>query len=366
MMRPIPRVGESMPLFDEYQLCVSFVCAKRGGVISPVGTSFLVVLPYEKHTPEFAYLVTAAHCVRSEGDTWVRVQTKDGEVEDLPVRKWVFHPTEDVAVTPAPLNRRDYKWVAINSDRFDPRRSRSYPPLGAPVYFIGLLANVPEMGRRNVPMVRSGTLGAISQPGIPLRVSPETVLHVTAHLVDCRSYKGFSGSPVFIQSDGLFWLDDFTPSGTPTEPNMHPGESKEWADTFSVAGINSVWELAVKNGPLTMFAVREAWLQSNTRLLGLMTAHFPEPDDPMSHAGVGVVTPSERIWELLMTDEIREDRKQRTAEFRERERQTELGAAAQLDSAQDEPFSRADFDEALRKVSRRLTPSQSDEASSGT
>ena len=273
------------------------------------------MLPQGKDEPQFSYVVTAAHCVRSETDTWVRVQRKGGEeVEDLAVQRWIFHPSEDIAVTPAPLDAGAYRWVAMNSDRFDPRRKASSVLLGMPVYFIGLLPTVPEMGRANIPMVRSGTLGALYQSGVPLRIGPGTTYHVTAHLVDCRSYKGFSGSPCFVQGDTLFWLPGIREERWAHE-DVGPGEAESWLDPFSLPGMQQI-EYA-QQGTTALLGLREHWLQANTRLLGVMTAHFPEPADPMSHAGVGVVTPAEHIWEVLMTDELRTDRTLRTKAHRE-------------------------------------------------
>jgi S1-C subfamily serine protease len=50
------------------------------------------------------YLVTAAHVVRAESETWVRLRRADGTLEDLRVSGWSFHYRVDVAVAPVDLD----------------------------------------------------------------------------------------------------------------------------------------------------------------------------------------------------------------------------------------------------------------------
>ena len=189
----------------------------------PIGTGFIVrkgeedsatwpmVCGEEWHT----YLVTAAHVVRSRREsTYVRLPPKEADThtheeptcEDLPVRGWVFHddPGVDVAVAPLELPATGYAYRSLmappsNSDgRSAIQTLRGRARLGETVYFIGLLGEVPEMGKRNIPMIRSGTLGAWWQENVPVQVDGNTVLATTAHLIDAHSHAGFSGSPCFV------------------------------------------------------------------------------------------------------------------------------------------------------------------------
>jgi hypothetical protein len=121
------------------------------------------------------------------------------------------------------------------------------------------------MADQVIPMVRSGTLGAVNQSGIRVDLggAGEEYIYVpeTAHLVDCRSYQGFSGSPCFLQFE-------------------HTGVSEAWT------------------GPRLM---------STTALLGMMIAHF-QGGTRVEHAGVGVVLPVEKIRELFHRDDVVLDR----------------------------------------------------------
>ena len=221
----------------------------------PIGTGFFVGVP-TKRRPDGVhwYLATAAHVVAHTPDVHVRIRGAEGLI-DLPVNPW-FRAQDarvDLAVAPfMPPPGADHLHYPLTDFLSDAHEA---PYLGDPVYFVGLLGFVPSMGLHNVPMVRSGTLGALDQPGVPVRFPGNIRGEVTAHLIDCRSYRGFSGAPCFVQ---------------------HPG-----------------------NG--------------TTRLLGVISAHFdaatevPLQGDRLEgasatvpiHAGVGVVTPARYLAELL-------------------------------------------------------------------
>jgi hypothetical protein len=81
---------------------------------------------------------------------------------------------------------------------------RFTPGPGDDVYFAGLLGAVPSMGERGVPMTRGGMIGALYQDGVPIRLPDDTVIHVQGHLIDCRSFGGFSGSPCFVATSATF------------------------------------------------------------------------------------------------------------------------------------------------------------------
>jgi hypothetical protein len=70
--------------------------------------------------------------------------------------------------------------------------------VGDNVVFGGLLGQVPSMVSANVPMIRAGSIGALYQQGVPMRLADGTLFFVRGHLVDCRSFGGFSGAPCFV------------------------------------------------------------------------------------------------------------------------------------------------------------------------
>jgi hypothetical protein len=146
------------------------------------------------------YVVTAAHVVRPMDATYVRLNTSDGSVAECEIDEWIFHPIEDIAVARMPVPYSDFDFYAVDASEFagTAEVEKSFQP-GADVYVAGLLGQVPSMGAQNMPMVRSGSVGALDQEGIPMRLPDETLIKARGHLIDCQSFGGFSGSPCFVR-----------------------------------------------------------------------------------------------------------------------------------------------------------------------
>jgi hypothetical protein len=324
MRRRIRRIGEPLvPLTDTYPKGVFFVGsgpAYGGGQIE--GTSFLIGMNEGAH----CYVVTAAHVVEPFPQTFVRIPlthgTGEAELVELDVPEWVLDRVHDVAVAPIDLPHRADA-VATDLSQFidDPIHQKPDDwfrtpfkiELGDVVYFIGLLGKIPAMTDAGIPMVRSGTLGRMWQERVPV-VTPEKVLReITAHLIDCRSFAGFSGSPCYVQQ--------------------------------SRAGI-------VDGGVTTKY---------RTLLLGLIGGHWddwagvrdrmkrePNPLEARVSTGVGYVIPAEFIRAVLMRKELEvmrndKDAAERAAALREAE-----DNAATMDSAGESEFER--FEDLTRKL----------------
>lgn len=192
-----------MAIDGDYLRAVVFIsCSWHGEEPELQGTGFIVGVPASDPASVFLYVVTAAHVVRPFAATFVRISRRDGTVEDMeiPHDAWVFHSFEDVAAAPIVLKPQEQHASVIETRLFKGTAETVYEPgIGDEVYFIGLLGEVPSMGAQNIPMVRSGSIGATYQDGIPMRLPDDTVIHVHGHLIDCRSFGGFSGSPCFVR-----------------------------------------------------------------------------------------------------------------------------------------------------------------------
>ena len=323
LRRRILAVGEEpVPLNDTFPKSVAFVVGTymkdglpRTGV---KGTAFLIQLQSDAvQGLAFWYVVTAAHVVRPLADSAIRLNLKAGGTHDWVVHHWFFHPTEDVAVAILAVGG-DHDFKTIPDNAFADKWDRA-PNLGDRVYFLGLLAEMTEMAKTNVPMVRSGTLGALYQPGIPVEVAPSTPVLMTGHLIDCRSYGGFSGSPCFVQFSEIRQVRTNRP------------------DLVGVA------------------------MGDTTLLLGMVVAHYDLRRDAILtgdfagssggvqteiNTGVGVVLPVERIREALMDEELVDLRREH-----ERRVKKEAAPAATADVALEaEPtLLRKDFESALKR-----------------
>lgn len=142
-------------------------------------------------------------------ESFVRVPTSDGSTLDVPLGEWTLHPTRDVAaiVFEVPDEATLFSTsldMFIDAEAWltdgwfnDPFTLR----LGNDVFFVGMLAHMPSLRDAAIPIVRAGTLGAIWQRNLPVRYTPTGPVQIidSAHLIDCRSFGGFSGSPCYVQ-----------------------------------------------------------------------------------------------------------------------------------------------------------------------
>ncbi|HKG04759.1 MAG TPA: trypsin-like peptidase domain-containing protein [Conexibacter sp.] len=242
-----------MPITVETPRIVAHLCAERDGTTAPIGTGFFVGMRGQ-HTLTFShvYLVTARHIVAHARTVYVRLTDPTGQTQDQRLDNW-FVPDDNADVAVAPMPGFDGTGHLLWPYDDFLTADDDQPYLGDNVYFIGMFSFVPSMGAKNIPMVRSGTLGALNQDDIPIVTSDRVTSTMNGHLIDCRAYSGFSGAPCLVQ----------TPNGV-------------------------------------------------TRLLGVISAHFDAsvplqgaPGDPAFeprvpvHAGVGVVTPVEALDSLL-------------------------------------------------------------------
>jgi hypothetical protein len=244
-----------MPLSDDYALASVMITADVHETgVEPIGTGFLVAIEGPEPNTAFEYLVTAAHTVRFLDHTFFRLIRQNGDTEDIHVDHWTFHDDDetDIAVSEVFLQQTHNQFRFVPEVVFADGHDLSIK-LGEPVYFVGLLANIRSMHDLNVPMVRSGSIGRLNQAGVRVRWPDMTEHIMTAHLIDCRSHSGFSGSPCYVQLD----------------PRAYPNS----------AGID-------------------------TYLLGLITGHLDEVgvDNRIANTGVGLVTPVEAIRHVLMQD----------------------------------------------------------------
>jgi hypothetical protein len=216
------------------------------------------------------YFVTAAHVVQDRRPKWIRLRRADGQgVVDELAGEWEFHARSDVAATPCELDLTGFAHGSIQewlfSDRWHERVVGDVPlRIGEEAYFIGLLADLESMADRNIPMVRSGRIGAFYQENIRMTSGPTQRTEPIAHLLDTYSRGGFSGSPCFAD-----------------HPVIEPG---------------------TRGGPT---------VGSRVTLVGVVIGHFDSTGD---NAGIAVVTPVEAIRELLNVNELVEWREAKDLE----------------------------------------------------
>jgi hypothetical protein len=318
-----------VPLNRTHTNTVMFVCHEDvDGTIQPIGTGSL--LTAEAATSGWwPYLVTANHLVRDGRKRWIRFRRThevDGEItKDIAVdpEEWVPHSQCDIAAVGVDLALLDdLIWAGAATTYLSPHWPGEGAKIvtGQTVNFIGLLGNVPSMVERNIPMTRGGTIGALFQEDIPVvdrhpsgeRYTREEPI---AHLIDCYSRSGFSGSPT--------WA---------TGPRIAPGTQSLSTDMY-------------------------------TTFIGVIVGHFGDPGD---NAGIAVAVPSEAVHDLLDDPRLVTWRNGKDREMNERKKKEADGEAAQLDqlgSTKESEFER--FEDLAKRLVHVPKPELDDQRKTG-
>jgi hypothetical protein len=248
-----------------------------------IGTGFLVGVPSEAIPGKrWGYVLTADHVVHNEVAVAVEVPDprNPGKLyEPVPIPKWEQPcPPADLAMAPFPLEKeRDWKSMRLDMDVLYPSTPMA---LAEPLHYLGMFAPW------DIPMARTGTTAVLGFPYDQFSKQKQKRYAYKSHLVDCRSYGGFSGSPCFIRQDFAIVNERVpTPEHAPLKDD---GTPKELAP-----------------------------IGYQTLLAGLFTAHVSDegdmsnPLDLVSRYGIGIMLSVDYIWEALMSDDAKQERRKR-------------------------------------------------------
>jgi hypothetical protein len=295
-----------------------------GNVVRKVGTGFIVAIPSEIVNRRHGYIVTAHHVVNGLENVQVDIANphRSGELYAPEfVSEW-RQPYKNVDLAFAPYGPPVQTTIAlVLGEQVQPGLVLT---IGADFHYVGLLAPL------NIPMARSGTLGALDVPGM----DHDGPYDYPAHLADVRSYGGFSGSPCFVE----YPLANLTPLDLSTLPVRLP----ENFDSTKPLGALAFMHL----------------------FCGMFVEHYTDPASAggaVSHLGLGVVLPADPIIEALLTDELRAERREADERFAEAQPKSLVRGASgeRVESGEFERFedltgrllrvSKAELDEKLRE-----------------
>lgn len=208
----VPPEDYNMRVPDVVRECVVFIGTSEVDDCGQLttkwrGTGFFVSVPSESN-PNIAYiyLVTAQHVARhvEASGLIIRVNTKDGKAESLPVPpnlvNWWYHPTDahaDVAAVPIGLSQERFQYITVPTSMFLTEEILQEGTLGVgdEVYITGLFRNMTGT-TRNLPIVRIGNVAMMPSERVPTKYYDL----MNAYLIEARSLGGLSGSPVFIHT----------------------------------------------------------------------------------------------------------------------------------------------------------------------
>jgi hypothetical protein len=277
--------GVRMPLNPRLLLSAVHIFGTVPGG-SGQGTGFLMAVASEHPAlPDhrWVYVVTAHHVIHDMDPVYVTAANCFGSGEMYPprvVEGWVQPlPRVDLAIAPfGPIPGQQV--YTLDWKHMVPTGEIQSPTLGSPVYYLGLFAPAQKL------MARLGSVGALYVSGLP----HERDYEYDCHLIDCRSYGGFSGSLCFFQV-------------------AHPAlETSSLPEPFAS-------DLA---------AIRPAPPIGEMRYLGIacgmFTEHYDDTSDPgekprtgedaVSRYGVGVMLLGDYIKGALMTPKMKEQRRE--------------------------------------------------------
>jgi hypothetical protein len=301
---------------DDLLECVGFLCVQSGEWLYG-GTGFFVrVLSEADPDVWYGYFVTAKHCVvkaQQYGDLHILLNARSGGFVRVPIgTPWIFpeDPSVDLAIIPfAPQpNVVDFKYVESTMLASDEMLTRHSIGIGDDLVICGLFTK--HHGKtKNLPIVRFGNIAAM-----PFELLPDsnTVLGYHAYLIEARSIGGLSGSPVF----------------------AYLGPSR------------------VVNNTLTLD-------QFTIILLGVIRGHWDHEESGVDfvknelknvNMGIAIATPAQEIRKILFSEEW--VNKRRLADVEAAKKKNPITE----DDAFKEPFTKDDFDAALKKVTRKIAP----------
>ena len=212
---------EDMRVPDKVLRSVVFLGMKNGDTQPRLaGTGFFVAVPTVNfHGLHHTYLVTAKHvyvkmkeAVEKGHAVFARQNLRNGNFYDTDLKdmsSWLFHPTEsdrvDVAVRRAAIHENTVEDIPIIIDTFLSHKQLRAKGIGIgdEIFCPGLFHPVPGE-KKKLPIVRVGNV-AMMPEGREV-YSPEFAGKIEAYLIESRSIKGLSGSPVFVRpSDDRFY-----------------------------------------------------------------------------------------------------------------------------------------------------------------
>jgi hypothetical protein len=202
--------GEPLLVNPGIRTCVAFLGRRHEGEEKIIATAFFLSLRCGSF--HFPYLVTAGHVIErtksrdwsDDGIVYLYLNSKSGtrfKTIRCETKHWYFHPTDravDVAVLPFKLLPELDHTVVESEDPIEvlsnPRRWRI--DIGTDVFITGLFLRH-KGKRRNIPILRTGTIAALPEEPVTLVGVDGEEREIKAYLVETHSVGGLSGSPVF-------------------------------------------------------------------------------------------------------------------------------------------------------------------------
>jgi len=265
----------------EIKKSVSFIFIKNDkGDLVPNGTGFFVGVINEKNTETSnIYLVTAKHVLQDKNgkyltDVVLRLNKKDGGSQlisiDLTKIKIFEHNDKDVdiAVFDCLPDQKvfDFKYIQDQLIASSEVIKKNEISEGDDVFFAGLFTSY--MGqKKNQPIIRFGKVSLMSDEKIEWKEKDKPVKLLDLYLLECQSFGGNSGSPVFFNLN----------------PMRRPGQLNLGGPVIFLAGL------------MTGSFLNGSEVQTTDTVAKMIS---------LQNIGIAAVTPAHKLHEILFSEEL--------------------------------------------------------------
>lgn len=293
------------------------------------GSGFLVSVPSETSKGRgYVYAVTNSHVIREAGSPIIRLNTKEGAMEILPIdeRAWVHHPDgDDLAICQLRINTEKYRVKYLPISMFMSQEIIAKEKIGAgdEVFMVGRFIGY-DGKQQNTPTVRFGNIAIGTVQPMP---HPRGYL-TDSFLIETRSLSGYSGSPVFVH----------------ILPFSKRPEMEGWSAQ------RGPWLLGVDWGHEHFFE----------KVLEQDGTETQEKRKVRTNSGITNVVPVWKLLELLNIKEFAEMRKREDERMAEEQKKKVSGVT--LDSSDSEILTKARFHKILDKASQPIKKSEKEKS----
>lgn len=341
-----PPEDANMRIPDVLLQCVCFVCVKItegkwADTYQSLGTGFFVSVKEGEY--RFVFLVTAKHLIDeaqrgNKKEIFLRLNKKDGSgVEYVEINlDSPWHESKDPALDmvalliPPEMGEFEMRVLPLEMIATNDIIRDYWVGPGDDLFVTGLFTH--RRGRqRNFPIVRSGIISAMPMEPI---YDKRTGGEFYAFLAELRSIGGLSGSPVFVT------FDKTRLKQSPFSQRVLEREKDVVAAVYLLGLIRGHWELpSVDLSDTTEEPKEDVYLG------------FSKGEN--LNVGIALVTPAHFIWDMLMSDNIRQMRKDVIERFKNDDGIVQDAVAMPVE---DLLFTGGDFETALKQVSQKVSP----------
>lgn len=267
--------------FQEIKKSVSFIFVPDGDdKLKPNGTGFFVGVKNKEDKNIFnVYFVTAKHVLKDKDGNYLpeivlRLNKKDNDSQlikiDLKSVQIFEHADKDVDIALfnylPDQNVFDFKFIPNSLIANKEIIEKNEIAEGDEVFFAGLFTS--HIGqKRNQPIIRFGKVALISDEKIEWKEKDKPAKFMDLYLLECQSFGGNSGSPVFFQLN----------------PMRKPGQINLGGPVIFLAGLMTGSFLSGNKIQIT---------DTGANLISLQ------------NVGIAAVTPADKLHEILFSKEM--------------------------------------------------------------